>query len=88
MLFEGLLIEAAQEVDGVEIFTSAKFIGNPLAFFTRIIQVQHGRDRIYAQAVDVVLIEPEHRTGKQKAADLGAAIVENVGLPVWMESLA
>ena len=31
MLFVGFLIESAQEFDGLQVFTAAEFIGNPLA---------------------------------------------------------
>ena len=88
MLFVGFLVEPAQEVDGFEIFASAEFVGDPLAFLARIIEIEHGSDGIHAQAVDVVLVEPEHRARHQEAADFIAAIVEDVRLPVGMESLA
>ena len=88
MLFVGFLIEAAEEVDGLEVFASAEFVGNPFALLARIIEIEHGSDRVHAQAVDVILVEPEHRARHQKAADFTASVVEDVSLPVGMESLA
>src|SRR5579864_3656005 len=88
MLFEGFLIKAAQEVDGLEIFASAEFVGNPFALFARVVEIEHGGDRVYTEAVDVIFVEPEHGARHQKAAHLGAAVVEDVRLPVGMKSLA
>ena len=88
MFFVSFLIEAAQEIDGVEIFASAEFVGNPLALLARVVEIEHGGDGIHAQAVDVIFVEPEHGARHQKAAHFGAAVVEDVRLPVGMESLA
>ena len=62
--------------------------GNPFAVLARIIEIEHRGDGVHAQAVDVIFVEPEHRTRHQEAADFGAAIVEDVSLPVGMKSLA
>src|SRR5271168_599302 len=88
MLFVGFLIEAAEKVYGVEILASAKLVGNPFSGFARVIEIEHRRDRIHAQAVDVIFVEPELGARHQKAADLGAAIVKDQRLPVGMKSLA
>src|SRR5580704_802506 len=88
MLFVGFLIEAAKEVDGFEIFSAAELVGNPLALLARVVEIKHGGDRVYAQAVDVIFVEPEHGTRHEEAADFGTAIVEDVRLPVGMKSLA
>ena len=69
------------------IFASAEFVGNPFALLAGVIEVEHGGDRIHAQAVDVILVEPEHRARHQKAANFGASVVEDVRLPVGMETL-
>ena len=87
MLFVGFLIEAAEEVDSLDVFPSAVFVGNPLTLLAGVIEVEHGSDRIHAQAVDVVFVEPEHGARHQKTANFGAAVVEDVGLPVGMETL-
>src|ERR1700693_152548 len=88
MLFIRFLIEATKEVDGVEILASAKLVGNPFTLLAGVVEIKHGSDGIHAQAVDVIFVEPEHGARHQEAAHFGAAIVENVGLPVGMESLA
>ena len=88
MLFVGFLIEAAQEVDGVEVLAAAEFVGNPLALLARVVEIEHGGDGVHAQAVDVIFVEPEHGARHQEAAHFGAAVVEDVRLPVGMEALA
>src|SRR5579862_5921834 len=88
MLFVGFLIEAAEEIDGVKIFAPAELVWDPLAFLAGIIEIEHRGDGVYTQAVNVIFVEPEHGTRHEKAAYLGAAVVEDVRLPVGMESLA
>src|SRR5208282_1805755 len=53
MLFVGFEIEAAQKVDGFQVLASSKFIGNPLALLARIVEIEHGSDRVHAQPVDM-----------------------------------
>ena len=55
-----LHIELAKEFDGFQILAAAIFVGEPFAGFARIIEIQHGRDRVYSQSVDVIFIQPEH----------------------------
>jgi hypothetical protein len=56
----------------------------PLA---RVVEIEHGGDRVHAQAVDVIFVEPEHGARHQEAAHFRAAVIEDVRLPVGMESL-
>ncbi len=77
MFFIRLEVEAAQKLDCFEILASAEFVRNPFSFLAGIVKIEHGCDRIYAQAVYVVALEPEHGARHQEAADFGAAIVEN-----------
>ena len=57
-------------------------VGQPLAFRARVVQVEHARDGVDAQAVDVELLEPVEGVGDEKVAHLAAAEVEDVGAPV------
>ena len=63
-------------------------VGNPLALFARVIEIEHGGDGVHAQAIGMILVEPEHGARHQKAADFGAAVIEDERLPVGMKSLA
>ena len=42
---------------------------------------QHVRDRVHAQAVHVIPVQPEQRAAQQKAAHLGPAVVEQGAFP-------
>src|SRR3569832_1735478 len=80
------LVQVAQKADGVEVFLAAEFILFPLAVFAAEIEVEHGGHGVDAQAVDVILVEPEQRTAAEKEAYLVAAIVEDVAVPVGVIS--
>ena len=59
MIGQYVLVEQAQEVDRFEVLASAVDIRPPF-ILAIVVQIQHGRDRIYAQAVHVELLDPEH----------------------------
>src|SRR5215831_1680549 len=61
----GDFVHALEKPDGVKIFAAAVLIGNPFALFARVIQIEYGSDRVHAESVDVVLVEPEERVGNQ-----------------------
>src|SRR6266576_1268778 len=88
MLFVSLGVELAQKINGFEILTSTKFVRNPLASLARVVEIKHGSDRIYYQAIDVIFIQPEQATGHKKAAHFVATVVEDESLPVGMKTLA
>ena len=80
-------VEFLQQTDGRQVLASAVFVGNPLAFFAAVVEVEHRRDRIDAQAIDVVLVQPEQGVGDQEVAHFVAAVVEDHGSPVRMLAL-
>src|SRR6185295_7588982 len=41
---------------------------------------------VYAQAVNMVDVEPEHRAAQEEAANLMPAVVENEAVPVFVDS--
>ncbi len=78
----------AQKINGFQIFASAVFVWDPLALLSRIIEVEHGSDSVYPQAVDVIFVQPEEAAGEEKAAHFVAAVVEDEGFPVGMKTFA
>ena len=62
-------IEAAQEIDRFEIFPAAIFVRNPAAGGPAVVEIEHGGDRIDAQAVDGVALQPEQRVRHQEIDD-------------------
>src|SRR5699024_2105557 len=71
------------EVDRFQILSSAVDVGSPLAL-TVIVQIEHGCDRIYAQAVDVELLNPEHCRREQQVAYRYLTVIEYAGAPLLM----
>src|SRR5436309_2573421 len=84
----GDVIELAQEVDGLEVFTAAILVGNPFAVPPRIIEIEHRGDGVHAEAVDMKTLAPEKRVGQEENADLMPAIIENEGAPILVRAFA
>src|SRR5262249_52436041 len=78
------LVEAFQELDGVQVFIAPEGVGDPFPRFAGIVEVEHGGDGIDSESVDVVAIEPEQGITEEEISDLGAAVVEDLGAPVAM----
>ena len=61
---------------------------NPRARLAGIVEVKHGRHCVHAEAVDVILVEPEQSVSDQKITDFVPAVIKNQRPPVLMLSLA
>ena len=48
----------------------------------RVVEVEHRRDGVDPEAVDVVALEPEQGVAEEEVADLGPAVVEDLRAPV------
>ena len=88
LLLVDLDVEAAQEVDRLQVLAAAELVGDPLALLARVVEVEHRGDRVDAQAVGVVAVEPAQRAADQKSANLVAAVVEDRAAPVRVDSEA
>src|SRR5207247_2010800 len=80
-------VQLLQKTDRLEVLASSERVRNPLPFLARVVQIQHRRDRVHAQAVDVILLEPEQCIRQQETADFVASVVENERPPVGMLAL-
>ena len=83
-----VLVEPAQEGDGLEVLAAPVGVRHPLARLARVVEVQHRGHRVHPQAVGVEDVEPEHRARQQEAADLVAPVVEDEAVPVGVVALA
>src|SRR5260370_40072539 len=72
-------VQLLEEGNSIEVFASSVRVRHPLARLARVIEVEHRGDGVHAQAVDVVLLEPEQRVRQQKVPALVAALVEDEG---------
>ena len=75
-------VHVLQKGDGFQIFTSAELVRNPLAGFTRIVEIEHRRDRIDAQAIEMIFVDPEQRVRNEKVLHFVAPVVEDKRAPV------
>src|SRR5207244_12459134 len=82
-----VLVNLAEELDGFNVLLAAVAVRNPLAFAPPVIQIQHRRHGIYAQAVHVILIEPEQGVASEKTLDFTPSIVEDERTPVGVLAL-
>src|SRR5262245_13418040 len=80
-----MLVELAEKLNGFYVFATAITIRNPLTRLPRVVAVEHGGNRIHADGIGVVLIQPEGRAAQQKTAHFVPAVVENVAVPVGMK---
>src|SRR5258708_935499 len=66
-----------QELYRFKILSTAEEIGDPGTGRAAVVEIEHRSDRIYAQTINVVLLDPEERVGQQKIVNLVAAVVED-----------
>ena len=66
------IVEFLEELDGLEVFAAAEFVGDPFARLAAVVEIEHRGHGIDPQAVDVVFVEPEQGVREQEVADLGA----------------
>ena len=76
------LVQAAEEVDAVQILPPAVAVGQVLSRFLAEVIVDDAADRVHPQAVGVIPVHPETGVGEQKAAHLAPGKVEQLGAPL------
>ena len=64
------------------------WLGTHSPSLARVVEVEHRGHGVDADAVDVVLAQPEQRVGDQEVADLVAAVVEDQRAPVGVRAAA
>ena len=81
------VVDPPQEVDGLQVLAPAVAVGNPLPRPAGIVQVQHRRDGVDPEPVQVVAVEPGQGVGDEEAAHLVAPVVEDERAPVHVRAL-
>ena len=71
-----------EERDRLEVLVTAVDVRRPLARPARVVEVEHRRDGVDTEAVDVELAEPVERVGHEEAAHLGLGVIEHERAPV------
>src|SRR5579875_3167689 len=82
------LVHPLQEGDRVQVLVAAIEIRDPFAGAAAVIEIEHRGDRIHAQAVDVIAVEPEERVAEEIVPHLAPAVIVDERLPILMEALA
>ena len=82
------LVHLLQERDRVEVLAPAELVRHPLALLARVVEVEHRRDGVDAQAVGVELLQPVERVREQEVPHLVAPVVEDERAPVRMRAAA
>ena len=77
-----------EQADRLEVLATAVHVGDPLAVLARVVEVEHRRDGVDPQPVDVELLQPVDRVGDEEVAHLEPAEVEHVGAPVGLVATA
>ena len=73
----GYLVESLDEGHGFEVLVPPELVRNPFAGLPRIVEVEHGGHGIDAQAVYVVLVEPEEGVGDEEIDHFVPAVIED-----------
>ncbi|MEZ5364828.1 MAG: hypothetical protein R2748_21445 [Bryobacterales bacterium] len=81
------LIEPADEVDGFDVLLAAVLVGHPFALVPAVVEIEHRGDRVHAQAVDVVAVQPKQRVANQKVRNLAPPVVEHHRVPMRVATL-
>src|SRR5918999_5735105 len=75
-------VEFLDELDRLEVLASSEDVGHPLPLFAAVIEIEHGCNRINAEAVDVEFLDPVESIRDEKIAYLVASVVEDQRPPV------
>src|ERR1700690_1879150 len=82
------IVQMPQKFDRLDVFAAAVAIRDPLAGSARVIAIEERCDRIHAQAVDVIALNPVQRAREQEGMYFMASEVKERGIPLRMKSLA
>ena len=80
-----LVIQLLQERDRFKIFPATELVGNPIVT-AAVVAIQHRRDSIDANSIDVKGLKPKASARQQKTTDFVSSVVEDRTLPVRMET--
>ena len=76
-----------EELDRLDVLAAAVLVRRPLAFLAGIVEVDHRRNGIDAEAIGVKFVDPVECVADEERLDLVTAVIEDEALPVGMEAL-
>ena len=81
-------VQLFQQRNRFEILAPAKLVRHPLPLLSAVVQIEHRRDGIHSQAVEVKFLEPIERVADQEIPHFITPIVEDVCAPIRMLAFA
>ena len=78
------IVHLTEEVCRFDVFASAILVGDPSAGIAVVVEVDHGRDGIDSDSINVVFVKPKQRVGDEIVADLVAIVVEHQRAPFFV----
>src|SRR3546814_14244881 len=79
------IIEMTQELDVLQILAAAVLVRYPFTGFARVVAIEHRRNRVDAQPVDVELLQPVQAAGEHEAMHLATPEVVDQRVPNLMK---
>ncbi len=73
-----------EKLDSLQVFIVPILVGHPVPGAASVIQIQHGGDSIYPQAVDMILLDPVDGIGNKEVGNLMLPVIKHLGAPVRM----
>ena len=80
-------VQVLEELDSFQVLVPAVLVRAPVPAGSAVIKIEHGRDRVNAETVHVILVQPVERVRDQEVLYLCLLIVEDLGSPVRMLTL-
>ena len=81
-------IQMFEEFYCFKVLVITVLIGNPLAIFLAIIQIEHRCNCIYTEAVYMAFLDPVQCVGDQEVLDFRTSVIVDLGSPVRMLTLS
>src|SRR5579875_2145085 len=82
------LVKLAQKIDRLQMLAPTIMIRHPLTGWTHVIQIEHRSHRVNAQAINMILAQPEERAADQKIPDFATPVIEDIRSPFFMLAFA
>ena len=81
-------INMLKELDCFKILVATINVRNPLTVLLAIIKIEHRSNRIHTKSVNMIIFNPHECTADQEILNLILAVIEDLGSPIRMLSLA
>ena len=81
---QNILVHALEELDGFFVLDASVFVRHPFSKLAAVVQIDHGRDCVYAEPVHMELLTPVESVGDQETDDFRPAEIEGQCAPAFV----